>query len=77
MEDNRLYWEGSKTLYEACKYLSTKGFIAAELFESEYRKKEQLETDLARVTAERREQMGIAFCWVHRADPLASCAVLP
>jgi hypothetical protein len=37
MEDNRLYWEGSKTLYEACKYLATKGFIAAELYESQTR----------------------------------------
>jgi len=35
MEDNRLYWSGSKTLYEACKHLTTKGFIAAELYESE------------------------------------------
>ncbi len=39
-EDCRLYWEGSKTLYEACKHLSTKGFIAAELFESRVRELE-------------------------------------
>jgi chromosome segregation ATPase len=56
-EDCRLYWKGSKTLYEACKHLSTKGFIAAELFESRVRELEEAVKDWHKVADQRSEEI--------------------
>jgi hypothetical protein len=53
MEDFRLYWEGKKTVYEACKNLTTKGFIAAELFESRVREIEEAVKDWHKVADQR------------------------
>jgi len=57
MDDMRLKWEKPMTSLQAGHYHLTKGFVAAELYEAEYRRIKQLEADLVSVTAERDKEI--------------------